>query len=379
MKINLPQYLYSKTLCGGQTASWLRLVPKLFLVWLLIAVQACSNDPDPVPLGAEGFFVVNEGGFNQSNTSISFYDRQTGVMTNDIFAANNQGRPLGDQAQSMTVFEGKAYISVQNSGKVEVIDANNFSSIKTITDGIVSPRYFIGISSTKGYLSDWGQFGVEGSVKVIDLTNYTITKTIETGQGANKMIMKGNKVYVANNGGFGYDNKVSIIDIDKDEVTSTIEVGDNPNSLQFDKDGNLWVLSSGAFAYNQDFTIDEVNSTKSTLSKIGPDDKEVLRLTFPDISYPGAGQLSINTAGDKLFLLHDGGVYAIATSATAVPTTPLIDKAFYGLAIDPFNDNIIGTEALNFSSPGTIYIYDQAGVFQKSILVGIAPNGIEFK
>lgn len=290
---------------GGVAVSPWKLIPKLFFIWLLLAAQACGSDPDPVlPIGSDGFFVVNEGAFNGSNTSISFYDRATGVMSNDIFAVANK-RPLGDQAQSITVFEDKAYVVVQNSGKVEVINADDYTSVKTITDGIVSPRYFIGINSTKGYLSDWGEFGVEGSVKVIDLVDFKVIKTISTGQGANRMIQKGDKVYVANNGGFGYDNKISIIDTKKDEVSSTIPVGDNPNSLQFDKDGNLWVVSAGNFVYNDDFTaIDETKSTKSTISKIGTDDKEALRLTFPVLQYPGAGQLAINTTGDKLSLIH---------------------------------------------------------------------------
>jgi YVTN family beta-propeller protein len=358
----------------------LRLVPKLFIVWLLISVQACDNDPDPViPPGADGFFVVNEGGFNGSNTSISFYDRETGEMSNDVFAANNK-RPLGDQAQSITVFEGKAYIVVQHSAKVEVINADDYLSIKTITEDIESPRYFIGVSSTKGYLSDWGEFGVTGSVKVIDLNEFKVTKTIPTGQGANKMVLKGDKVYVANNGGFGFDNKISIIDTNTDAVTSTITVGDNPNSLQFDKDGYLWVVSTGTFVYNEDFTeIDEALSTKSSISKIGSDNKEALKIEFPLIRYPGAGQLEINTAGDRLFVNYNGGVYAISTSATTLPATPLINKEFYGLAVDPFNDNIIGAEALGFSAPGNIHIYNSAGVLQQSIKVGIAPNGVGFK
>lgn len=355
------------------------LKPKLLLFCLLIATQACDNGPDPVvPPGADGFFVVNEGAFNGSNTSLSFYDRGTGVMTNDVFAAKN-GRPLGDQAQSITVFEGKAYVVVQNSGKVEVINADDYSSIKTITEGIVSPRYFIGISSTKGYLSDWGEFGVEGTVKVIDLTDFKVVKTIPTGQGANRMVRKGDNIYVADSGGFGNDNKISIIDTNTDAVTSTIAVGDNPNSLQFDKDGNLWVVTTGVFAYHEDYSIDEANSIPSTLSKIGTDNKEILRLTFPIVKYPGAGQLGINTAGDKLFVIYNDAVYMIPTNATAIPGTPFINKTFYGLAVDPFNDNIIGTEALNFSSPGNIYIYNSDGALQESILVGIAPNGVGFK
>lgn len=353
--------------------------PRLLLLCLLIAIQACENDPTPeIPLGSAGYFVVNEGGFGNSNTSISFYDRDKDVMTNDVFAAKN-GRALGDQAQSVTVFEGNAYIVVQHSAKVEVINADDFSSVKTISDGIESPRYFLGISSTKGYLSDWGADGVTGTVKVIDLGTYTVTKTIATGKGANQMLLKDGKVYVANSGGFDNDNTISIIDTSTDAITSTITVGDNPNSIQFDKDGNLWVVSAGKFVYNEDYSVDEVHSTKSTISKV-TNGTEASRFSIDGIIYPGAAHLSINKAGDKLYYLFGGAVYSISTSATAAPANPLVgDKYFYGLAVDPFNDDVLACEAPDFSSAGKVYVYRANGLVFKSYNVGIAPNGIGFK
>src|SRR5690242_18231299 len=92
-------------------------------LWLLVIASSCGSDPSPeIPVGSAGYFVVNEGGFGNGNTSISFYDRNSNTMTNDVFTKKN-GRALGDQSQSVTVFEGKAYIVVQHSGKIEVINA----------------------------------------------------------------------------------------------------------------------------------------------------------------------------------------------------------------------------------------------------------------
>jgi YVTN family beta-propeller protein len=367
-----------QAISDGNVFKFMRELPRVLIILLFLVVQACDNDPDPaIAAGAEGFFVVNEGGFSKTNASISFFDRETETLENDVFVRKN-ARPLGDQAQSLTVYEDKAYVVVQNSGKVEVINADDYSSIKTITDDIESPRYFVGASSTKGYLSDWGPDGVTGSVKVIDLVNLKVTKSITTGQGPNKMVLRGNDLYVANSGGFGKDNKVSIIDITTDAVKSTITVGDNPNSLHFDKDGNLWVASSGALAYNDDFSINEANSTKSSLSKI-TGTTESSRFTFPVVTYGGLGQLEINEAGDKLYYNYNYAVYTISTSAAALPTTPLINKDFYGLSLDPFTGNIIGCEALNFSSPGKIYIYSADGTAVTNIVAGIAPNGIAYK
>jgi hypothetical protein len=356
-----------------------RLLLRLFtFAFAWIAIQACEKDPLPIlQPGSEGYFIVNEGGFGNNNTSISFYDRSANTVTNDVFAKKN-GRPLGDQAQSITVFNGKAYIVVQHSAKIEVIDPGDFSSLNTISDGIQSPRYFLPITVHKAYVSDW-EDGFNGSIKVIDLDNMTVTKAIATGKGPNEMVLKDGKVYVANTGGFDNDNTISIIDTAVDDLVLSVTVGDNPNSLRFDKDGNLWVLSGGKFAYNPDFSIDEANSTKSTISKV-VNFREEKRISFDGIAYPGAAHLNINKAGDQLFYIFNGAIYSLANTASTAPAASFIGETFYyGLAVDPFNDNIIGCVAPNFSSPGKIYVYDSNKTQLSSFEVGIAPNGIGFK
>ena len=354
---------------------------KLFmfsLFSLVMMMQACdnSNDPNSGKPGAEGFFIVNEGNFGSGNTSISYYDQATGVVTNEVFTKAN-GRPLGDQAQSMTVFEGRGYIVVQGSGKIEVIDSDEFTSIATITDDIEGPRYFLGISATKAYVSDWGADGLAGTVKVLDLITNTVTKTIATGQGANQMLKKGDKVYVANSGGFGHDNTIKVIDIGTDAVTGSVTVGDNPNSLVTDADGNIWVTSSGRTAYNDDWTVDEDSSTPGSLSKITSGTTESLHLDAGALGE--MKNLNISPDGTTLYYTYNGNVYRTNTSSATLPTTPFKDKNYYGLAVNPFNGEIIGCAAPNFSSAGTIEVMNESGAVLHTYTVGIAPNGCAFK
>lgn len=350
----------------------------LLSVFALLFVQACdNNDPEPAVPGAEGFYVVNEGGFGNGNTSISFFDEKTGQMSNDLFAAVN-GRPLGDQAQSMAVFEGKGYIVVQGSAKIEVVDADDFKSITTISEDIKSPRYFLGLSATKAYVSDWGPDGVTGTIKVLDLSTNKVTKSIETGQGTNKMIRVGNKVYAVNAGGWGSDNTVKIIDVGTDAVSGTITVGDNPNSLVTDAAGNIWVTSGGYTAYDEAWNVDEENSTPASISKISSDN-ETLRIEAPDISYGSMSNLNVSSDGNTLYFIYSGGVYKMSTSATELPLAPFRDKSYYGLSINPFNGEIIGCVAPNFSSAGTIEVMDESGAVLNTYTVGIAPSGCTFK
>ncbi|MDW3194160.1 MAG: hypothetical protein R8G66_17435 [Cytophagales bacterium] len=342
----------------------------------VLFLASCSEDEPMIDNSLNGFFIVNEGGFGNSNTSLSYFDEENMTISNNVFQAVN-GRPLGDQTQSMAIFEGEGFIQVQNSGKVEVIDVEDFTSLATIEDGISSPRYFVGLNISKGYVSDWGD-GFSGSVKVIDLDSYTVTKTIETGAGANQMLLVGEQLYVANRGGFGTDNTVSIIDTNTDEVTSEITVGDNPIGLVQDAQGALWVLSAGAFAFDAEFNLIVEESTPSSLSKISNNQVE-FQLDFPEITFSNAGNLNINSAGNTLYFTYDGEVYRMSVSDTQLPASGFVEQSLYGFAVDPENGQLIGLQAPDFSAAGNMIFYDSEGNETASYAVGIGPNGCAFE
>jgi len=346
-----------------------------------LVITSCGSDDEPsidlpVP-GESGFFVVNEGAFGGGNASLSYFDKSTTTMTNDIFTTKNE-KPLGDQAQSMIVVDTLGYIVVQSSNKVEVIDVRDFSSVMTITEGISSPRYMVALNSEKGYISDWGEDGVSGTVKVVDLVTKNITKSIATGQGANKMIIVGDQLYVTNKGGRGFDNTVQVINTNTDTIVKTIEVGDKPNSIVADDAGNIWVAGTGNVVYADWPNIDEEETTSGFIAKIVNDKVEVI-FSMPDKA-SGPSDLEINSSGENLYFDYLDKVYTLETkdveSEVDINIQQLIDKTFYGIDLDPFTDNIIGFEAPDFSSAGTMHRYDKNGSLIDSYEVGIGPNGV---
>ena len=92
------------------------------LLWVFVAQLffSCSENPlDTVFFdfsGNKGVYIVNEGNFMYGNSSLSFYDPEAKRVYNDVFQARNSA-PLGDVAQSVTIWNHMAFVVVNNSGK----------------------------------------------------------------------------------------------------------------------------------------------------------------------------------------------------------------------------------------------------------------------
>jgi len=339
----------------------IRLLGFLLLVSLLFT--ACQDDENPPIWGdlSNHIFVLNEGGFGSSNGSLTAISRETGDVWNNLFEMVNDFK-LGDVVQSMTIHNGKAYIVVNNSGKIEVADANTLESIATI-EGLTSPRYFLPINDDKAYVSNL-TYGDDTSLDIIDLNTNEITKSIPTAW-AEEMVMSDGKVFV----GIMNSYDLMVIDATTDEVIQTLSVNYAPGSLEVDKNGKVWVLS-------------EANNYYGTpaLRRIDP----VSLLTeeifmFDDAERPK--ELAINNQGDKLFYLESGQVWRIDIDDDALPQTPFItsdEYSFYGLGIDPTNNNIYTTDIADYQSKGSVVYYRLDGVQIDKYEVGIIPGGFCF-
>src|SRR5690606_35126197 len=226
-----------------------------------------TSDDDGLPLGQyeNGVFVLNEGGFNASNASVSFIDAE-GNLHNNIYQ-NVNGTGLGDTAQSIGFENNKAYIVVNGSNTIEVVNRYTFEHIATISSQIANPRYIV-FEDGKGYVSNWGDPTNENDdfIAIINLSSNTVEGTISVAEGPEKMITKDGKLYVAHKGGYNYGNTVSVINLSNQSVAS-VSVADVPDGLVIVND-YLYVLSSGKAAWTGD-------ETPSALTKIQLSDNTV--------------------------------------------------------------------------------------------------------
>lgn len=345
---------------------------------------SCSSDDD-IPGTQEetgdyanGIFVLNEGNFGSGNASVSFVDANLESVTSNVFSNENNGDPLGDTAQSMAFLEDYAWIVVNVSNKIEVVDRNTFESIATIDAGLVNPRY-LAFSNGNAYVTNWG----DGSnpdddyVAVIDVESFEIEENIGVEEGPEEIVSNEGRLYVAHQGGFSYNNKISVIDAATNTLTELLTVGDVPSSLAI-VDNSLWVLSAGTPAGHPDWNPDQVE-TPGSISQIDLTSLEVVNeYQFPNVTDHPANLLVDN--GRVFYNLGDM-LYTFEANADALPEEAEFQMEEVGQprSMEIEGSRLYVTSAGDYSSNGFLYVYDlQNGDLITELEVGLIPGGIYF-
>jgi hypothetical protein len=329
-------------------------------------------------------FVVNEGNFMYGNSSLSFYDPHSGEVQNNVFY-NTNALPLGDVAYSMQIHDSLAYIVVNNSGKIYVINVNTFRYVGKIT-GFTSPRHMLFLSDTKAYVSDLYARAItmvnpekRQIIGQINLNNYQEEFNQHSSE---QMIRFGDFVFT---NAWSYDNQILIIDSRTNRLADSISVAKQPNSMVLDKNNKLWVLSDGGFPgsrYGQEL---------AALTRIDAQSRKVEEIfTFQD-SLASPNSLVMNPGHDSLYFLYNSwaggqlagaGLYVMPITETKLPDEPLIEqnnRLFYALGVDPSSGNIYLSDAIDFVQRGEILVYTPKGIKIDHFRAGIIPTSFCFK
>jgi YVTN family beta-propeller protein len=339
---------------------------------------SCNNDDDASPDTPQGVYdngvlVLNQGGFGLGNASVSFVTDSLTIQ-NNIFASNNPGTVLGDTGQDIGLEGDRAYIVLNASNKIEVVNRYTFAQITKIDMGLENPRY-IEFHNGRAYVTNWGSGfdATDDYVAIIDLATNTVTGTIPVAEGPERIIEENNKLYVSHYGGFGQGNSVSVINLSTNTVEATIATGDLPEFM-VEENNRLYVLSEGITAWEEGDI-----ETEGRLQVINLDNNQVIStLTFP------AGQHPTNLVEEdgKLYYTVGAGIYSMNLNATALPTTPLfttVDQDVYGVYSFEVEDGLIYVgDAGNYSANGHVLIYSLTGALQETFEVGVIPAGFYF-
>lgn len=315
-----------------------------------------------------GLFIINEGNFGSGNGSITFFHPETGKARHQVFYSANQ-RPLGDVPMDICFLDNRAVITVNNSGKAEVVSLKDFGSIETLS-GLESPRNIQAIGDSLLFISDLetSAMHVLQAKDPMVMTQMTVNKSTEA------MAFDGQYLYATNWSSF-YVNKpnntIMVIDPHHQTVIKTIEVAKEPNSIIIDQNKNIWVLSSGGYLNEEYPALTKIHGASLTVTK---------QMPFPNKSL-SPFSLTTNTAGDSLFYINQN-IYALAISDTALPKTPIINAAnrnINSLAIDPENNKLYFSNALDYQQKGWIIgCQGNPCIPTDSFRAGIVPTKMRF-
>jgi len=319
---------------------------------LSLTLTSCHKDPKvnlvtgPV---TSGVYVLNQGLFNANNSTLSFYDNTSLNVTTDIFTAAN-GRGLGDTGNDVEIYGSKMYIVVNVSSTIEVVDKNSAKSIKQIK-----------------LLNNAFVTSYDGTVAVIDTAALTVSQYITVGRNPEQLTVANGKLYVANSGGLSFpnfDKTVSVIDLTSLTVIKTLTVTINPQNVVADSHGNVYVLSAGDY-----------NTIPSGLTIID----DVADVVKTQTNFDGSGMI---IQGDNLYFITSANkiiVYnAVSQSITntnfisdgTVITTP------YSIGADAVTGEVFVTDAKNFTSNGSLFVFDKTGKKEYSTIVGVNPGKV---
>ena len=336
-----------------------------------ILASCNKGDEKPSELFQTGVFIINEGPFGSGTGTVSYYDRSTAILKNDIYGTANSGAAIGNVLQSMNLYSGKAFFIVNNANKLVVATAKNMVNESTLATGLTLPRYFLPIDVNRGYITQWGKDSATSGIAVYDYASKTIAKVIPTGKGADRMIRNGTSgaIWVLNSGGLGKDSTVTIVNSLADSVLQKIKVGLNPNSIVQDANGDIWVLSYG-----------EYQKSSGKLVKVR---NNAVEYTF-DVPF-GASSLIADKASTTLYFLANNQIYTkdllnFGSTPPSVFLKPSGATALYSLGFDPKTSLLWCGDALDYKQSGVVYIIDPTTKTEKrKLTVGVAPNGFIFQ
>jgi len=340
------------------------------LIPLIILFTGCMKDDSwvrahlmqsGIEIPAGSLFVVNEGNFMYGNASLSSYDTLKRVVQNDLFYKVN-GLPLGDVAESMTIWNNSGYLVVNNSGKIYVMDIRNGKYTGKIT-GLTSPRYFHLISEQKAYVTDL----YAGKISIVNPTTNLITGSIScpSHPSTEEMAQIGTLLFVTC---WSADKTVLVIDTEKDQVIQEISTGLQPCGIVADIHHKIWVLCQSLPGNSP--------SALAMLQRIDP----VSRSIEKSFSFPAGAKpvkLTSDGKGENLFYLLGNSVYKMAALADMLPDKAILSppsKLLYGLGIDPSNGDIYVSDALDYQQSGTISRFSATGSPVGTFQAGIIPG-----
>ncbi len=354
----------------------MRVFAKLIALSLLLPLAACmkwdyDTHVEEFDFSGPGLFICNEGNFQYGNATLSYYDPATNQVENEVFYRANSMK-LGDVAQSMTIYDNKGWIVVNNSHVIFAIDPITCKEVGRI-ENLTSPRYIHFLSDEKAYVTQiWDNRIFIVNPKKYEIIGYITVPnmTMESGS-TEQMVQLGKYVYC---NCWSYNNRIIKIDTETDQVVDQLTVGIQPTSLALDKYGKLWTVTDGGYEGSP------YGYEAPSLYKIDPASFTIERKWNFNLG-DAPSEVQLNGERDRLYWINND-IWQMDVTAEHIPSHPFLssrDTKYYGLTVNPSNGEVYVADAIDYQQPGMIYRYSPDGELIDEFHVGVTPAAFCWK
>ena len=326
---------------------------------ILLIATSC-NDGDDVFENQEtsysGILISNEGNFGTPSGSVSFVPSDLSKIENGIYKTVNN-EDLGDVVNHIGFSGDQAYIVVNNSNKIAVVNRFRFTKTATITDNIKQPRY-IAVANNNLYVTN-STFGADQYVSVYNTSNNNFVKKIAFTDTVDRIVVAGNKVFVQH-ASYGFGNSISVIN-NTNEIEKTMTLPHGQITKTVASDNVVYVLTND-FSDTYLYQI----SASGTITK--------------ETKYAGiANGENLSVENGKVAFNSKGNVYVtdVASSATPAPAFTIAPFADFSTiyALELVNGKIFISDALDYQADSKVSVYSLSGNLEKTFTSGKITGG----
>lgn len=342
-----------------------RLLQFIFGFVLLFSISCTSEYEETIPeiTYQNGLLITNEGNFGSPNADVTFITKDLSLMQNDIYKANNNKENLGDVLQTMVLNGDKAYLLLNNSNKIQIVDRYSFKKAGEITAQLNNPRY-MAIANGNLYVSN-DKYGGAKFVNVYKLSDNSFVKKIDFASTSTveRVVEAGGNIFVQN-ASYGFGNTITKINTTTNAIEGTptpMPNGDITKTITYNS--NVYVIAQG--------------TADSYIYQINPAGSIVKTTTLTGI----ANGTNLQIDGGRFYFTSSNKVYSMDMNATAAPTNPIITAVdgganftLYGFSV--IEGRIFTSDVKGFTQPSEITVYTTGGTVISKFTAGMGATSV---
>ncbi len=301
-------------------------------------------------------FVLSEGQFGNSNADITYYNAEEGESTQGYYEDEN-GTPIGDVGQSMSLIGDEAFIVANNSHRVHVAEESDLSQVASIEiQDEASPRYIAGVEDNQALVTNLNS----ESLALLDLDSFEQTGTLDLGTSSEEIATYGDHALIRTD--IFENNEVVLYNWQEESIEETLSFDGVPGGLKAGPDAEtawIWVSESDYLSEREIATGDELQ-----------------RIDLPE----SVSDITYDEESDMIYAVSGSGIMTIDKDGGEVEDADFIEHE--GLSFVGFDDAssayLLAGEGADFETRDDVMVFDLEGGHLDTFEAGYGPRAFHF-